>query len=399
MDILSQDTELRKFLNLSLARFLSLVGARSGSIFLLDEKKKVLVLAVSENSRGMRLEGITKKIGEGISGKVALSRTPLLVKDINASPYLTYSSEIDRYQSNSFLSCPLEFSGDLVGVINITDRVGGEAFCDEDLLSVFNICKYLGIAIHSLKRHLENQQQLTRTLKNQVDAMHRTIEHSRNFSSLGKLAGGFVHELNNPLDGIIRYVNLAFDHSAEDSVVRQYLMEAKQGLNRIVNIVRALLDFSWNISGSNTFIDINKAIQECLFMAGDILEAYNIKVERNLFSDVPKVPDYRLKIVFTNLIKNACFAMNEKGGIIRIKTRLSGGCIEISFSDTGRGIPQAIQEKIFEPFFTTKNIGEGAGLGLAICCETVKRYEGTISVESKVNEGAVFLIRLPVKRT
>jgi signal transduction histidine kinase len=131
-------------------------------------------------------------------------------------------------------------------------------------------------------------------------------------------------------------------------------------------------------------------------VTGEYFSAYSIKVHKKLSQNLPPVPDYRLKMVFNNIIKNAYTAMGKKGGNLTITTALKSDCIEITFADTGPGIPEDIQNKIFEPFFTTKKIGEGSGLGLAICYEAIQRYKGTIRVESKVNKGATFIIQLPL---
>ena len=389
-------TALKDFLALSLTKCLDIVHARSGSIFLLKEDKKELVLEVAQNPRGLNLEGMRQKIGEGIVGGVALRKTPLLIKDVEDVPLFRESLHVTRYQTKSFLFVPLEYSGDILGVINITDRESGESFDKDDLVAIFNICKCLGIAIYNLKKYFEAQEKIQHELKLETEELKLSLERTKNFSSLGKLAGGLVHELNNPLDGIIRYVNLALERTDRDAIVHEYLLEAKQGLNRIANTIKSLLDFSWNLSCPNSFIDINRAIEECLFVTGEYFSAYSIKVHKKLSQNLPPVPDYRLKMVFNNIIKNAYTAMGKKGGNLTITTALKSDCIEITFADTGPGIPEDIQNKIFEPFFTTKKIGEGSGLGLAICYEAIQRYKGTIRVESKVNKGATFIIQLPL---
>lgn len=390
------NTEFKDFLSFSLTKCLNTVGARSGSIFLFDKQKNELILEVAQNPRGLQLEGLRQKVGEGVSGRVAQRRSPLLVKDTDTLPQLCETSRLRQYDTKSFISVPFECLGDLIGVINITDRESGESFTHDDLLTVFNVCKYLGIAVYSIKKHIETQKAVNQGLHEEISTLKKTLEHAKNFSSLGKLAGGLVHELNNPLDGIIRYVNLTLDHSSADGIVREYLLEVKQGLNRIAKIVRSLLDFSWSLSKTGHLIDINRTIDECLFLADDLLSSHHIEVKKYFAANLPPVADQRLKAVFTNIIKNAVSATGTKGGTLSITTGLKQGYLEIVFTDTGPGVPPQFQEKIFEPFFTTKNIGEGSGLGLAICHETVQRYHGTIRVENVPSGGASFIIRLPV---
>lgn len=225
----SKDTKLKEFLTLSLQKCLHFVEAQSGSIFLVDKKKQELVLEVFQNTRGVDLEGLRQKIGEGVSGMVATNKQPLLVKDANTFPR-TSTSTFHDYKSKSFLSVPFEYRGDLLGVLNVTDRTKGDSFSSDDLTTVLHVCHYLGIAIYSLKRYLHSQRAANERLRQEIKVLQNDLAGARKFSSLGKMVGGLVHELNNPLDGTIRYINLALECSKDDEVVSDYLLEAKQGV-------------------------------------------------------------------------------------------------------------------------------------------------------------------------
>jgi len=240
----------------------------------------------------------------------------------------------------------------------------------------------------------KKQKELNESLTKELENLKKSFDHYKKFYSLGKLVGSLVHEINNPLDGVIRYVNLAFDRLEEDGITKEYLEEVKRGLNRIAKLVKSLLDFSWSLSPQEGTIDINQTIEESLYMLNHWVIAYNITVEKFYNPDLPKLPDYRLKLVCNNIIKNACQAMKQ-GGTLNIYTALYNGYVEIRFKDTGEGISEDIQDKIFDPFFTTKSMGEGSGLGLAICYEIVQRYKGNISVESYPKKGTTFIIHLP----
>lgn len=389
------ENPLKDILFLTLNRCMQSVNAGSGSIFLLDEEKEELVLEIVKNRENLHLEGIRKRLGEGISGRVALERKPLLVEDIRGDSSFQFDAQSHHYQSRSFLSIPLESSGNLIGVLNISEKSGGIIFDTKDLDSVLNICKNLGVTIYNLKDFLKKQHGLNKELTEQLKDLKNLVEQSKKFSSVGKLVGGFVHEINNPLDGIIRYINLSLDCVAEEGVVREYLLEAKQGLNRIAQFVRSLLDYSWSLSSQERKIDINRILEESLFLYGSYFNSYNIEVNKDLSPDLPKIADQGLKIVFNNIIKNACEAMKKNGGELIVSTSIIDTYVEIEFSDTGEGIPRDIQEKIFEPFFTTKNIGEGSGLGLAISREVIQRYNGKLFLRDKKGKGTIFVIRLP----
>ncbi len=394
MDILTYKGQLRELFTLSLDRCMKAVGAERGSLFLVDSIRKELVLEVAK-APSVRLRDVRTPLGERIVGKVALERRPLLVEDIDKEKELSSYSRYSDYRSKSFLSVPLEFCGDLIGVVNVTEKVNGEAFDDRDLRVVLSICKYLGITLYSLRKYLDKQRKLNEELKEELRQLKKSVKTSQKYSSLGKVVGGLVHEINNPLDGAIRYVNLALDSLEKDSIAFQYLQEAKGGLRRIAKIIRSLLDFSWGLSSQNNLVDVNQCLEESLFVHSHHIISSDIEVRKLLSPSLPRIPDYNLKLVFDNIIKNACEVMKE-GGVLTVSTVRRDSTIEILIKDTGVGIPDELKDRIFEPFFTTKKIGEGSGLGLAIAYEIIQRYKGDIHIESQQEEGVTFTIKIPV---
>lgn len=395
MDILPYKSQLKDFLSLSLDRCMKAVDADSGSVFLLDGRAKDLVLEVSKNGSNIDLRGTRINLGESVVGRVALSKQAFLVEDIDSDPLFSSKPRYSHYKTKSFISVPLGFSGNLIGVMNFTDKKAGAIFDDRDLEMALDICKNLGIAIYSLKHYLKEQANENKKLKNELQSLRKTVASSKKFSSLGKLVGGLVHEINNPLDGVMRYVNLTSKCIDEGNVAREYLGEVKKGLNRIATFVRSLLDFSWSLSHQDgEEINVNRTIEESLLVFNHYTVRHKVEVKKIFDPLIPKIPDYRLKIVFNNIIKNSCEAM-KGGGVLTIYTSYDEGKIKIIFKDTGSGIPIDIQERIFEPFFTTKSMGEGSGLGLAISDEIVQRYKGDIRVESVKGEGTLFIIHLP----
>ncbi|MBP7088268.1 MAG: GAF domain-containing protein [Candidatus Omnitrophica bacterium] len=396
MDILPFRHQLKDFLTLSLERCMQAVSARSGSIFLIESNKKELVLEVVKGVDRENLEGIRAKIGERIVGKVALEKKALLVEDIDQEPSLKFRPKLKEYRDKSFISVPLEFTDELIGVVNVNDKANGASFDSRDLHTVSTICKYLGITLHSFLIYLEDQKKLNDELSKELGKLRKSQDQHKKLSSLGKFVGGVVHELNNPLDGVIRYINLTLDSMEENGVSREYLLEAKKGLSRITQFVRSLLDFSWGLSSVGREIDMNKAIEECLFQFEHKFKPCKIEVNKFLSPKAIKIADYGLKVVFNNIIKNAIEAMIE-GGKLAIITKLEGEFIEIIFTDSGKGMSNEVVDKIFDPFFTTKAMGEGSGLGLAISKEIIERYQGRIAVESEAGKGATFKITLPTK--
>ena len=214
-------------------------------------------------------------------------------------------------------------------------------------------------------------------------------------ATIGKLASKVAHELNNPLDGILRYINLAIRIVEQENLEKpvEYLLQARQGLMRMVQIVGELLEFSRTAHASLEYASLDHMVDDALKTMGGRIESAGVEVVTEFGSPTPNVAGGNLFQVFCNLTKNALDAM-PSGGTLTISARAADdGSAEVSFRDTGKGIPQECADRIFEPFFTTK--GKGVGLGLAICKEIVSRYQGSITAANAPGGGSVFTVRLP----
>ncbi len=229
--------------------------------------------------------------------------------------------------------------------------------------------------------------------------LKKQLAISERMASIGKLAAGVAHELNNPLDGAIRFANLALDHMEEGDVRREYLLGAKEGLNRMTKVITSLLTFARQTSSTLELTDINRAVDDVLFFTEERSCCQNINVVKKLEKQLPPVRVGELHQVFVNLINNAFDAM-PNGGTLEIITLPTDEkeCpfIKAIFKDTGHGIPADIRDNIFDPFFTTREVGKGVGLGLAICYGIIEKYNGAIEVESTSGEGSTFTVKLPL---
>ncbi len=222
-------------------------------------------------------------------------------------------------------------------------------------------------------------------------------EVSQRLASIGKLAARVAHELNNPLDGILRYVNLAMRVAgdASDSKLQSYLSESRTGLMRMVQIIGDLLEFSRATEGEFQDTDINEIVDQAVRNASSPADANGVVVAVDFQAkDMPSVHGSRLYQVCTNLFKNAIEAM-PTGGRLTITAGIVDHTVVIRVEDTGAGLPTPA-DKVFEPFFTTKEPGKGSGLGLAICKDFIEDMQGTITVAPGDNGGAVFTVRIPV---
>jgi signal transduction histidine kinase len=225
--------------------------------------------------------------------------------------------------------------------------------------------------------------------------IEKRLAASERHAVIGKLAARVAHELNNPLDGILRFINLSIALKGDDDQTAEYLAECKKGLERMVGIVSSLLEFSRSTYPTQQDIHLNEVIREAVRTLRHRAEQQGVEVQLELQDDLPEIRCGELVQVFLNLTKNAYDAMKE-GGTFRITSALHGDQAVVTVADSGCGMPEDILGRIFDPFFTTKGPSEGTGLGLAICHDIVEKHGGDIRVDSRPNEGTTFIITLPV---
>lgn len=387
------DVLIKELLHNSLKETMSLIHAECGSLFLIDQQHKELVLNAFYNSDRLELTGLRKRMGEGICGMVASAKIPILVKDISHDSRFKRNG-FKHYKTGSFISIPLCSNAQgLIGLINLADKSSGEPFSDQDLNVALSIAKYACAAIDAYHYSVG--------LKQEKEDLHKQKSLLEKYASVGKLAAGVVHEVNNPLDGIIRYTNMLLSQMDDNSVAREYLLEMKKGLHRIANITKSLLEFSHQVNPTSTsvrprdYLNLHDLINETM----DLLEhkmSGDVRVKKNYYVEMPRVLDLGIQHVVVNLLNNALDAM-PLGGMLEITTDIEESFARISIKDTGSGIASEHKERIFEPFFTTKSIEKGTGLGLAITKEVIHKYDGKIEVESAAGAGSTFTVFIPKK--
>lgn len=226
----------------------------------------------------------------------------------------------------------------------------------------------------------------------------RKLASTERLAAVGRHASKVAHELNNPLDGILRYLNLAIRIVEKDNIQKpkEYLTQCREGLMRMVQIVSELLEFSRSTYTPMENAKIEQLIEDALKMTESRAEAAGVSIIRNYSLGLPQVKSSNLFQVFCNLIKNALDAMPD-GGELRISTSLaSDNTILAEFRDTGTGLPPESIDAIFEPFFTTKENGKGTGLGLAICRDIIESNHGRITARNAPDGGCIFTLYIPV---
>jgi PAS domain S-box-containing protein len=241
------------------------------------------------------------------------------------------------------------------------------------------------------------------TERKQADEREKRLQQelylSSQLASIGELAAGVAHQINNPLTGILGFSQRLLRKSTDDQV-RRDLERIHIEAQRAAEIVQNLLTFARHRKPKKEYSDVNDILQSALELRAYELTTSNIEVVTDLAPNLPQtMADFhQIQEVFLNIILNAEQAMTEanRGGKLTIKTEEGKGCVRISFTDEGPGIAKENLSKLFDPFFSTRGERGGTGLGLSICHGIVTEHGGRIYVRSKPGKGATFFVELPV---
>lgn len=236
--------------------------------------------------------------------------------------------------------------------------------------------------------------------------MNKQVIESGKLASLGELAAGVAHEINNPVAIMVEEAGWIEDILTEPEFNENpHMPELTRALRQINSqgkrckeITTKLLSFARGSGSTIRDLQINEIIQEVATISAQRAKYANVEMVSELQPDLPeiKASETEMHQVFLNLVNNAIYAMEKSGGSIHFKSYQGDGKIMVEVADTGPGIPESIINRVFDPFFTTKPVGQGTGLGLSICYGIVRKMNGDIQVQSTVGKGTNFIISLPV---
>lgn len=224
--------------------------------------------------------------------------------------------------------------------------------------------------------------------------------------SLEIMAGGFAHEIRNPLTSIKTFVQLAPQRQQDPVFIKEFSALALEDIHRIERLLHEILDYASYMTPQPSEVDVNELVTSCIGFVSSTASRRNIELQTLLSPQLPLLllDRQQIKQVLLNLLLNALDAMPSGNGAIRIHTRLMPktdhtSWVQLQVDDEGCGIASDHLEHIFDPFFTTKHsnsAGDGAGLGLTTAHQIVREHGGTLSVESRVGAGSTFSVNLPV---
>jgi len=274
----------------------------------------------------------------------------------------------------------------------------------------------IGLLAHSfnsmadeLKEYREKMENWTKNLEEEVQKKtcdiykaQEQLINTEKLASLGRMAAGVAHEINNPLTGIVTFSHLMLKRTPPENIQDiEDLNTIIDQAERCAKIIKGLLGFSRKTASEKKLVNLNTLVSNTLEMVKHQSRFLNIHFDLLLDSKLPEViiDPNQIQQVLLNLLINAADAMQQKGKITLATRLIEKGAakfVEFEITDTGPAIPEDLIGKIFEPFFTTKPAGKGTGLGLAVSYGIIKKHEGTIFVKNSPGSGASFFIHLPV---
>ncbi len=287
---------------------------------------------------------------------------------------------------------------------NLDCRACGYPSCRDKAIAVaqglaeIEMClPYLLERTRKIYHELKKSHQELQISHQELEKAQASLIRTEKLASLGQLAAGVAHEINNPLGSITIFAHLILKALAEDDPRRADVQLVIDEANRTKEIVQGLLSFARETKLRPGATNINNILEDVLNLVGKQSLFYNIKIEKSLTDNLALTyaDGTQLKQVFLNIILNAAQAMNGNGDLfVSSEQDATNQHITIKIRDTGAGIPPEVMGKLFDPFFTTKE--KGTGLGLAVSYGIVERHQGKIDVETELGKGSTFIVTLPV---
>ncbi|HBE02763.1 MAG TPA: hypothetical protein DC049_09840 [Spirochaetia bacterium] len=416
--------ETDTILGIIISSAIKIFKADDASIMLTDEMGRLFIASSKTLSREI-CEETKLALGERISGWSARGKEPLIL--VNGLENDERFRHINNYrQIKSALVVPLIGKNEnILGVLNINRINIAEPFHESDLEKARLFISLAAMAVENIR------------LYGNLKKAQAQLVQSEKMASIGQLAAGIAHEINNPVGFISSNLSVlkkyfsgmssiisGFEKIISENIPGKFsdneiqktaekikkdndfgfiqndlpglLDETMEGVGRVNKIVASLKNFAHPAGETHKPSDLNAEIDKALVLVWNQLK-YNCEVIKD-FQSIPPVTCNQGQIgqVFVNLLINAAQAMEEKKGKIRIKTRQENSTVFLEFSDTGQGITEENISRVFDPFFTTKDVGKGTGLGLSLVYGIINDHKWSIDVKSRVNEGTVFTIKIPL---
>ncbi|MFC2078987.1 PAS domain S-box protein [Candidatus Bipolaricaulota bacterium] len=388
----------------------TLIDAPDFRIRLFDPESNTLRSAFKMKNGQRQAPGQERACGQGRSEFVVRTGKPLLLRNMTPEKYQDMGI-ITQSPVPSFAGVPMVSSGTVVGVLSVRNWERGDALDEKHLAVLTAVASQAAASIENARLFEQAQQEIADRIRAEEEklTMEAQLRQSQKLESIGTLASGVAHEVNNPLTGVINYAELLKDRVADDERAAEYAEAIIEEGNRIAGIVKNLLSFARQDEAKYSPARIFDIVTDSLSLLHASLLKNQIEVAVNVSEDLPEVScrSQQIQQVLVNLITNAQASLNERypeydeDKFLSISAEVSGddnAWLRITVEDHGIGIPEEVQNRIFDPFFTSKSRDQGTGLGLAVSHGIVTEHQGNISLESSEGEYTRFHVDLPLQQ-
>jgi signal transduction histidine kinase/DNA-binding response OmpR family regulator len=403
----AQLVELETALNRIVEAGVYITGAEEGSLLLIDEESGELYLRAARGLGEKFARGFRLKVSDSLAGKTVQTGEPVRM-DVST---LDQSLKIKTgYLVKAALNVPLKVGSRVIGVLCVDNKVASRPFSENDQKLLSALADYASISIvnaqlfQELRKSRDEIQrwsvELERRVRERTDELRNVqsqLIRAEQLASIGQLAAGVAHEINNPLGVILGFAETLSEQAKPGDVSYEPLKLIERETLRCKRIVQNLLDFSRHSELTLARTDLRRVIEATLALLAVQIAQQGIQVDRIYADNLPLLlaDAQQLQQVFTNIAVNAIQAMPQ-GGKLSLSAQMEGREAVVRIRDTGAGISPENLSRIFDPFFTTKEVGQGAGLGLSVSFAIIKRHGGAIEVESAPGKGSCFAIKIPL---
>jgi signal transduction histidine kinase len=397
MNTINASLDLRVVAGTALSGLQSLMGVEAAALALVDSQGAANYFTVHPVVHMPALAGAHPLAGEGLVGRVLATGRGFVANDLAPAPVgLSQADRATGFQFRSVLCEPLTVRDHVIGVLELVNKYAGP-FVDSDRAFVETVAGSLSVAIENARNYTEAQtrlESLERTHAELVETQAQLVQSAK-LASIGQLAAGLAHEINNPIGIILGFAQLITQRT-QDEKIKSFAVATEREAVRVRRIISDLLGFARQTSSEMARVDLRQISDQTLRLVEYQLGKDNIQVVRQYAAEpnwVMADSDQLLQVVM-NLVQNARQAM-PTGGQLTLRTWAGKGVHGISVADTGSGIAPDVIDHIFDPFFTTKPVGQGTGLGLSVSYGLIARLGGDIQVASQPGQGSIFTITLP----
>lgn len=373
----------------------NVLGAKTAFLYLLDHEKGAYTLCSSHGLDGGATKGPNLKVGHGLPHHLVCSQSVLVREELeHAGDPGMIRPLLNELKAQKVDVCvPLINKDRLIGFCNLGERASHRIYSDEDLELLTTLGQSAAIALDNARLYADLKR--SQILMRRIDRLR----------SLETVAGGFAHEIRNPLTSIKTFVQLAPERKDDPEFMGHFGHVVSEDVDRIERLIQEILDYARYMEPKFADEDLNDVVASCLYFIEVKATSQAITLHKHLAGDLPRMllDRQQIKQVLLNLFLNAMEAMAHAGGRLTVQThRLTkptgDAWAQIEITDSGPGIAPADLEHIFDPFYTTKHESgerEGTGLGLTIVHQIVQEHRGSIEIASQVGRGTTFWVNLP----